>query len=448
MTIIPTTLAALKPDKNNPRIGKAYSFLEAYSKLLDNYGNKIAILAGSFVERGILQNELMTVSPNPKNPEGYIVREGNRRLTALQLLTNPALRSELESRVSTDQAKFCLKKIKSLSKVASSAILTNLTVFLETDEETIIHYRRLRHGGELGGAGTVGWSTLERLRDAQPDAPLVVMLDAILDSDLSDGVKARCSENAATIERFIDQPEIVKRIGLKQNGTTLVPIRGKTLLTQAVRELLSRIGISSSDRIDTRTANTVEQRHDLLDRFPSTAKVGKREKTSGPPNQLPKPKPPGVKSKPTKSKDPTQRKYVFLGDEFKPKNDRCQAIYRELCQLNVEIFVNSCAFSLRALLEMSVDEFAKRKELEICKPSGEQFKLGARLKIVSDELKKINPKVELGQVAKLNHGKAGMITYLNAFVHNTSYYPNSKDLIGFGDALKPFLAAIWEHIDK
>lgn len=144
----------------------------------------------------------MTVSPNPDDQDGYIVREGNRRLTALQLLVNPALRKELETRITTPQAKAGLKRIGTLSSSVSPAVFNTLSVFLETDEDQIRDYRRLRHGGELGGVGTVSWSTLERLRDAQPDAPLVVILDAILNSDLPDDVKARCSENAATIDRY------------------------------------------------------------------------------------------------------------------------------------------------------------------------------------------------------------------------------------------------------
>lgn len=250
---------------------------------------------------------------------------------------------------------------------------------------------------------------------------------------------------------IIDTPEIARRIGVMQKGGTLAPVRGKTLLTPAVRELASRIGVKGDKRIDTRRANKVEQRHAILDAFPPSAKVAKKKAEPKPAPltpQSPAPTPPVAKPPAPKPQNPLGRIHVFVGDEFQPKNRRCQAIYSELCALHVERFVNACAFSLRAILEMSVDEFAKKHSVDVRKPSGEKHALGERLKRVSEELKKKDPKVELGQMAKLNHGKAGVITHLHEFIHNSIYYPDRKDLIRFSDALKPFLTALWDHFDR
>jgi ParB-like chromosome segregation protein Spo0J len=83
-------------DTDNPRITHAAGQQEALQKVVREQKGKLVRLAESIVERGLSPIEklmVMEVSPKPKR---FIPLEGNRRVTALRLLTNPAALTGLE----------------------------------------------------------------------------------------------------------------------------------------------------------------------------------------------------------------------------------------------------------------------------------------------------------------------------------------------------------------
>src|SRR5438477_1803214 len=83
-------------DSDNPRITHADSQQQALQKVVRDQKAKLARLAQSIVEHGLSPIErlmVLQVSPSPKR---YIALEGNRRVAALRLLTNPAAMTGLD----------------------------------------------------------------------------------------------------------------------------------------------------------------------------------------------------------------------------------------------------------------------------------------------------------------------------------------------------------------
>ncbi len=77
-------------DNDNPRITHAAGQQEALQKVVKDQNTKLVRLAESIVEHGLSPIERLMVMEISAKPKRYIALEGNRRVTVLKLLTNPA----------------------------------------------------------------------------------------------------------------------------------------------------------------------------------------------------------------------------------------------------------------------------------------------------------------------------------------------------------------------
>lgn len=75
-------------DTKNPRHGELESQRAAIESLIASQRQKLVVLANDVLKNGLSPIERLMVL---KGKNGYTVVEGNRRLTAIKLLNNPAL---------------------------------------------------------------------------------------------------------------------------------------------------------------------------------------------------------------------------------------------------------------------------------------------------------------------------------------------------------------------
>lgn len=150
-------------DLSNPRVNGASSQQIAMREILavEGEGEKVYALALSICTLGDLDpGDRLYVVENPATKGIYTVLDGNRRLTALRLLNQPALVDRDELRLSSQLR----SRFKRLHTKYAGAWPTSVDVVIFETRDAARELIRLRHTGENSGAGRSAWSALQIAR--------------------------------------------------------------------------------------------------------------------------------------------------------------------------------------------------------------------------------------------------------------------------------------------
>ena len=94
MEVTSVDLDRLQLNTENPRFGMTSNQIEAFQMMLTDQKEKIHNLAKDIAANGLNPADLVIVMPSIRDPDYFLVLEGNRRVVALKLLSNPDLVSE------------------------------------------------------------------------------------------------------------------------------------------------------------------------------------------------------------------------------------------------------------------------------------------------------------------------------------------------------------------
>ncbi len=95
MGAIDRSIDQLLLDSENPRNEIASNQRDALQKVLEDQDEKLAVLAEDIVDAGLSPMDRMLVLREKKESERFIVLEGNRRVAALKILSNPSVLTSL-----------------------------------------------------------------------------------------------------------------------------------------------------------------------------------------------------------------------------------------------------------------------------------------------------------------------------------------------------------------
>lgn len=193
-------------DEENPRFEAVSTEDDAlYSILVDQKlgtGNKILNLARDIAVHGLNASELLVVSPI-EGTQTYLVREGNRRVTAIKL----SLDSE---RIPEDFHKL-VPQFEELT--AAMQAHRRIDCYVCDDEQEIRRLLLLRHGGESNGIGTVKWNSAQTTRfneEGNPQTARALSFVKHLQEDYGQGDlwKAAAVIPPTNLGRLITTPDV------------------------------------------------------------------------------------------------------------------------------------------------------------------------------------------------------------------------------------------------
>ncbi|WP_040468774.1 hypothetical protein [Limosilactobacillus gastricus] len=210
---------------NNPRTEEAIDDFDAVKKLYlsdTRKGDNLIHLALGIAEEGFDQNEpIYAVKKDGK----YIVYEGNRRLSALKMLTNPEKYIFLSE-----------KHLKMLFGTDKQRVPSSIEVTVVNEDEAKKIMER-NHGGALDGKGRIPWSPESSRRYARLLGKSGAFVDKTTDAfeetygtsigDYIGGI--------TTADRIFGNKEIKKFIGkIEENGPDPHQLKKiKTILDRA-----------------------------------------------------------------------------------------------------------------------------------------------------------------------------------------------------------------------
>jgi len=140
---------------DNPRYDPQPDQRLALLRLTQDQGPKLVKLAEDILANGLNPSNNILVKRVKKDT--YIVLDGNRRIAALKLMTQPALLQSLGLKASLES------RFKKFNEDGGSNLPTHVQCAVLTDEEAN-HWIMLAHTGENEGRGTVPWDTAARHR--------------------------------------------------------------------------------------------------------------------------------------------------------------------------------------------------------------------------------------------------------------------------------------------
>lgn len=136
-------------DPENARIRSGSSQEECITKVLRK-SDQLLVLMKSVVNDGLSTIPIL-LTPHASQPNKWVVKDGNRRITALKLLLHPELCQDLVLR----------EKIIHIAN-SSTDIPKVVDCYSSTNQESILKEVISRHSGAQAGAGQLDWSSYLR----------------------------------------------------------------------------------------------------------------------------------------------------------------------------------------------------------------------------------------------------------------------------------------------
>jgi hypothetical protein len=438
-------------DVRNPRHDILGSQSETLGEIILDQKGKLIKLAKDILDFGINPSELTIVTPSKVGSGKFVVLEGNRRLAALILLSDPAMAT-----LGYDSGQ--TNKLKSYGERYKDNRIDCLPCVVCEKRGDANHWIELRHTGENEGRGVVPWGAKEKARfnqlQGKPSPAFQVLEFVKKNANLNkEDLEYLKKPNISSIKRLIGDPNVREALGVditdgyvNTNYQSGEIINGLTKLVMDVAT--QRISVDAIRHKEDRESYISEFAEEYLPDINSKSiKTWRLQSQTGPikPRVLPSEGVAGAISGKKGVPLSTSRKTLIPSScVLRVKNaPRINKIYRELRGLEVKGFENACAITFRVFLELSVENYAKAKNINYHENDSLANKIVKVAKYI--ESNKLMTKDELKpiRVACSTPDNLVSIKTLHAYVHNPYFSPKADDLKLTWDDFEKFFKAMW-----
>ena len=457
-------LSQLQLDPENPRhepLSSQAEILEWMASSSGDIGNKIYTLARDICEHGVNPADRMIVVQSPSDRSMYITLEGNRRLTALKFLNNPA------SAPDTWQSKYA-----KLAREAEATIPKEIDCVVYPNKESAYHFVELKHLGQNKGAGTVDWGAKEKVRHESRtgkktrSSRSINLLEHIASSDAySEEVKSAAENvNITTLDRLLSNKDFRAFMGVEDDADgglsyRTVPSEARKAISKVILDFgnkIKKVGdvIDKNKIIDYRNSFAGKDKPDHSKRLETPLKVSSKRAADL------------LKKKPTAKKprlvDQKKRKYLpYTGQTMTIDGStfpRPRHIFDELKTLQIDhpsgksqSHINAAAVLFRSFLEMSTVAYLEAMNITPNNPAGwQEVKLVEKVRVAAKDLVKNGclDKRKEGNIARALSGKDGAAhtNQLNNYVHNPYETVDERKLKTAWEVYSPLLESVWASI--
>ena len=444
-------------DAKNPRLGTVEDQAEALERLVAIRPAHLKNLAEDIAERGLHPGIDFLVYPNGDG--NFVVLDGNRRLAAIKLLTQPEIAPSAWTAINTEVL------------VDSKSLETLRCTIFESREEGRPWVERM-HTGQMEGLGVVQWPPIAQHHFSPRNdqrgrgAAALAWLSSRTETSAAD-IHAdieKVENEITTFGRFVQTTAVRPILGYDFRGSELEPIDGVSedvlysRLITAVKDLAGGKDVNDLRSQEQR----IEYAHSLAGSSPSEASepdtdVGEvpkeaEEPAKEEPQAVTEPEETGNEDKsdmPSKTPKPRKpniptKKFVLespLPEVFKPRIVR---ISEELCRLNVHEMPNAVAVLFRLLVEMATEQSRREENLPKRGDLNDHMRnVINRVQTQQDQQDKVfhGLVVSLQDPNDRDHTKN-----FNQYVHNMEYLPVPTDLINITHAYLPYFRRIGERL--
>lgn len=441
-------------DLDNPRLGSTSSQSEALASIVRLNPGHFQNLMASIRDDGLDPGDSLYVV-HSEDGKDFIVLEGNRRLSALKVLSNPDVLAGTDLPESTK--KLLVREATGFDPTEVEPI----RCVRFDDREEANDWIRRRHTGVAGGEGRITWKPLE-IQRFSGDHTTIDIIDFIgrnagySKEEWEHAQSALGGGKSTNLTRLLESAAGQSHLGIKveteqSRKTPLLAADPKwalKVLKRIVDDILK--GDVNSRRLNRATdiekyfANLPED----LQPDPDTATAApKAFKDIGLLGSQPKPSP-----KPPPKTKPAPRTRRTLAPKRHPfdttKSTKLGMLLKEAGTLDVDKIPLSCAFVLRAVVELAVNDYMVTNSLPRGqKGSQREFDLSKK---ADNVLKHIvsggtfsSTDLRAFRRNLLDKRSACSIQSLNGFVHGPYDLPTADALRAGWESVIPLLIATY-----
>lgn len=160
-------VSRLRLDQNNPRHHPTLSQKEAIDVMLRLDQSSIITISKHILENGLNPSVTAIVYKNERNQ--FIVKDGNRRVTALKCILNPDIIG--------DEHKNLRNKFKKMIVDIDTSVFSKIECIVFVDEAEADKWVENNHQGPQDGKGQDPWDAIEKLRYKQNKGKIIPELN-------------------------------------------------------------------------------------------------------------------------------------------------------------------------------------------------------------------------------------------------------------------------------
>jgi hypothetical protein len=256
-------LHQLRLDQHNYRLGPQPGQREAMRAMIEDQGAKLVRLAKDILQMGgTSDGEPLWVVPAGVRGQ-YIVEEGNRRVTAVKLMENPAIADG--TKVAT--------QFRKLGKLYAANPVREFEARVYDTREEVLPWKRRRHMSAASGVGLDRWNVFAKgraNRDIGLAAPRSLAVVELLESDQSDAwdrIVEALDSRWTTVDRVLNTAAFRDRLGVHIDPKTS-KVRFENGDEAAGRALLLRVlSAMAADDFEFADIEDVKDRERFVEKF-------------------------------------------------------------------------------------------------------------------------------------------------------------------------------------
>lgn len=438
----PIPVTDIKLDLDNFRFyGQLETQKDCIQRIIEDSPNHFVSMAKDLTVVGLMPLPII-VSMDATG--SYVVRDGNRRVTALKCLNNPSL----------CENKGVRKKLEQILEDHPDGVASEVDCLYCADEEEIFDYMERLHAGLLDGAGQKEWNSENKtsfdIHRGRTTAN--AFAHALVNWMRQEGVEVSNNFPITTLQRMLG-PHVKGLLGMDWDGKTVL-CANQVELFKVMQRIIKDLddGLVKVDDVRTWKLREPYLRNVLKE---TGVEEASPDKPLSPLVPKPKeknftPQPAAKKQSSAKASNPKhrwRRKHLIPNKTIVPApgTGRVHDVYTELkCGKCMDITMNPNATALlfRTYLEWSVEHY-----INVYNPTTRGTELKERLWSVTLDLEKrglINEDQKLVlEQAKINNTMISTTT-LNKWVHSEHFNPTPQSLCMFWDEIEFFIAACWK----
>lgn len=434
-------------DHDNPRIAHAEGQQEALQKIVKDQKLKLVRLAQSIVRYGLNPMDRFLVLRTDSKPVRFIALEGNRRVAVFKLLSNPASMTGLDM---PDPMK---KVLERLAGEFSKGKIEPIPAFELSSRQEGDYWLELRHKGEQGGAGIVGWENAAQNRFGTR-SPTIQALDMVTEQGgLTPDQLSQVAEKfpTTTLQRLIEDRQVRKELGIDVKQGKLVT----DLPAAEVMKPLRRIVLDLATK--KRRVGSLMKTDQMLEYVRGFGKseradLSKSTGTARSVDEIPVAEfTKGAKTTVRRKSDPSDRREIVQkGCPVHVTDNRISEIYKELRTLKLDDAPNGIAVLLRVFLELSVDHFLENNgsSPSFAAPNGKTVHKKLEKKLAETVSILVSTGVPERHFNNVTRALAMPTSPLNVdllhrYVHDRFATPTPAELKAAWDHASPLFEKIW-----
>lgn len=426
-------------DLENPRFDGLENQKDALEKIVVSQGRKLVNLADDIVLHGLSPLHRVLALKSKEIRSKYVVLDGNRRLSALKVLSNPACLDPMK-----DVGDVTKKRLRALAQQFDRSEIEPLEVFLPKDREEARHWIEAVHTGENEGRGVVSWDGVATARFRGKSASIKILEFLKSHGKLSVEELASLERFPITnLDRLIKTPEVRDRLGVDLEegdvGSDLPVSELVKGLKRVVTDLASGgVTVSKIKSKADRISYIEKLGAALPDLSKRTGKFETLESLAATTSAS------STATKATARKGVLAERKTLIPRQCKLHIDdeKMQDIVRELRKLSLENYPIAIGTLFRVFLELSLDHFGGNKM------SGwrDDVPLKKKIDSVADFLLiHGTAKRDLEPFRRLAHYQAGALSVdrLHGIIHNKYALPTPNELRKGWSEVQHVFEIIW-----